>query len=99
MLANGGAKHRNRGEGVNRFGNRPHVVDADQLVVSILAPGPLLKLSSTSSSSVASRHTITHEVQNDNLDIRPRKRALDLDGPVFARWCGRLGRQIGGFKG
>ena len=48
---------------------------------------------------VASRHTITHEVQNDSLDIRPRERALDLDGLILACWRGRLGRQIGGFKG
>ncbi len=40
---------------------------------------------------MVSRHTITHEVQNDSLDIRPGERALDLDGPVFARRRGRLG--------
>ena len=39
---------------------------------------------------MAFRHAITHEVQNDSLDIRPRERALDLDGPVFARRCCRL---------
>jgi len=32
---------------------------------------------------VASRHTITHEVQNDSLDIRPSERTLDLDGSIL----------------
>ena len=39
---------------------------------------------------MASRHTITHEVQNDSLDIRPSERTLDMDEPIFARRRGRL---------
>ena len=39
---------------------------------------------------MASRHTITHEVQNDSLDIRPSERTLDMDEPIFVRRRGRL---------
>ena len=46
-----------------------------------------LKPSSVSSSSVASRQTIAHELQNANLGNRPSERALE---PIFLAGAGGL---------